>query len=109
MNTRKNGALTLRVEIEKFPFREPFHITGYTMTHTEVVAVTLERDGHTGRGEASGVYYRENDDAAGMVKQIEAVRGRIEAGIDRESLQELSPTGGARNAVDCACGISKRN
>jgi len=36
------------------------------------------------------------------VKQIEAVRARIEAGIDRESLQRLLPTGGARNAVDCA-------
>jgi L-Ala-D/L-Glu epimerase / N-acetyl-D-glutamate racemase len=72
------------------------------MVDTDVVTVTLEKGGHIGRGEASGVYYRKDDDAAGVVKQIEAVRARIEAGIGRESLQRLLPTGGARNAVDCA-------
>jgi L-alanine-DL-glutamate epimerase-like enolase superfamily enzyme len=102
MNTSKAAPLTLRVAIEKFPFKEPFHITGYTMTDTEVVAVELEQDGHVGRGEASGVYYRKFDDAASNVKQIEAVRPRIEIGIDRDSLQSLLPAGGARNAVDCA-------
>ena len=102
MNTSKAASLTLRVAIEKFPFKEPFHITGYTMTDTEVVAVELEQDGHVGRGEASGVYYRKFDDAASNVKQIEAVRPRIEIGIDRDSLQSLLPAGGARNAVDCA-------
>jgi len=102
MNTFNTGALTLRVVIEKFALKEPFHITGHTMLDTDVVTVTLEQDGHTGRGEASGVYYRKGDDAPGVVEQIEAVRARIEAGIDRESLQRLLPTGGARNALDCA-------
>jgi L-alanine-DL-glutamate epimerase-like enolase superfamily enzyme len=37
-----------------------------------------------------------------MVKSIENVRDSIEAGIDRETLQNLLPLGGARNAVDCA-------
>jgi L-alanine-DL-glutamate epimerase-like enolase superfamily enzyme len=99
MNT---GSLTLHVAVEKYPLKEPFHITGYTMVDTEVVTVTLQRGSHRGRGEASGVYYRQGDDVPGIVKQIEAVRTRIEAGIDRESLQKLLPTGGARNAVDCA-------
>ena len=96
------GAVTLHVEIEKFALKEPFHITGHTMVDTDVVTVTLEKDGHVARGEASGVYYRQDDDAGGVLKQIEAVRRRIEAGINRESLQRLLPTGGARNAVDCA-------
>jgi len=33
---------------------------------------------------------------------MDQVRGSIEAGIDRESLRDLLPAGGARNAVDCA-------
>ena len=94
--------LALGVALEKFPLKEPFHITGHTMTDADVVTVELEQDGYVGRGEASGVYYRKSDDVASIVRQIEAVRARIEAGIDRESLQHLLPTGGARNAVDCA-------
>ncbi|HEY4445319.1 MAG TPA: hypothetical protein VGN30_13615, partial [Steroidobacteraceae bacterium] len=102
MNANGNGALVLRVAIEKFPLKEPFHITGHTMVDTDVVTVEVEKDGLVGRGEASGVYYRQNDDVPGNVKQIEAVRARIEAGIDREALRRLLPIGGARNAVDCA-------
>jgi L-alanine-DL-glutamate epimerase-like enolase superfamily enzyme len=102
MNAKGTGALVLRVAIEKFPLKEPFHITGHTMVDTDVVTVELEKDGFIGRGEASGVYYRKNDDVPGNVKQIEAVRARIEAGIDREALRRLLPIGGARNAVDCA-------
>ena len=102
MNSYCIGALSLSVAIEKFPLKEPFHITGYTMVDTDVVTVTLTKDGQTGRGEASGVYYREHDDPPGIVAQLETVRARIEAGIDRESLQRLLPTGGARNAIDCA-------
>lgn len=97
-----DGSLNLRVSIEKYLLKEPFHITGHTMVDTEVITVILQRNGHRGRGEASGVYYRAGDDVPGVVRQIEAVRSRIEAGITRESLQELLPTGGARNAIDCA-------
>jgi L-alanine-DL-glutamate epimerase-like enolase superfamily enzyme len=102
MNANGTDALVLRVAIEKFPLKEPFHITGHTMVDTDVVTVELEKDGFVGRGEASGVYYRKNDDVPGNVKQIEAVRARIEAGTDREALRRLLPIGGARNAVDCA-------
>jgi hypothetical protein len=52
------GALTLHVAIEKFALKEPFHITGHSMVDTDVVTVTLEQGGHSGRGEASGVYHR---------------------------------------------------
>ena len=102
MNGSKTGALKLSVATEKFPLKEPFQISNHTMVDAEVVTVRLEKGDQIGRGEASGVYYRKNDDAPGIVKQIEAVRARIEAGIDRHSLQRLLPKGGARNAVDCA-------
>ena len=99
MNT---PALILQVAVEKYPLKQPFHITGQTMVEAEVVTVTLQRAGHRGRGEAAGVYYRPGDDLPGVIRQIEAVRARVEAGISRESLQHLLPAGGARNALDCA-------
>jgi L-alanine-DL-glutamate epimerase-like enolase superfamily enzyme len=98
----RSGPITLNVTVEKYPLKEPFRITGQTMEVADVVTVTLERNGHQGWGEASGVYYRVDDDIPGMVRQIEAVRAQVEAGVSRQALQELLPTGGARNALDCA-------
>jgi L-alanine-DL-glutamate epimerase-like enolase superfamily enzyme len=95
------GPLTMRVEIEKWPLAAPFRITGHMFELLEFVLVSLEKDGHVGRGEAAGVYYR-NDHAASMARQIESLRMTIEAGIDRDLLQNMLPAGGARNALDCA-------
>jgi L-Ala-D/L-Glu epimerase len=93
--------LALQVEVEKWPLRAPFRITGFTFVDVEVVIATVSCGGHTGRGEAAGVYYR-NDTVAAMLTQIESVRADIEAGIDREALRHVLPAGGARNAIDCA-------
>jgi L-alanine-DL-glutamate epimerase-like enolase superfamily enzyme len=95
------GSLTLRAEIEHWPLLNPFRITGYTWESIDVLLVTLEKDGKVGRGEAAGVYYK-NDKPASMLQQIEAVRKSIEAGVTREAAQKLLPPGGARNALDCA-------
>jgi L-Ala-D/L-Glu epimerase len=97
-----NRPLALEVVTERFPLAAPFHITGHTMTQIEVVLVTLAREGCRGRGEASGVFYHSGDDPPAIVAQIDALRPRIEAGLDRSTLQELLPAGGARNALDCA-------
>lgn len=102
MSAPRLDALSVQVAIENFPLREPFTITGSTMWDTDVVVVTLGKDGQLGRGEASGVAYHAGDDAPGMLRHIEAVRGKLEAGLDRGALQALLPPGGARNAVDCA-------
>jgi L-Ala-D/L-Glu epimerase len=99
--TQPLARVTLQVDVEKWPLQAPFRITGYTFVEIDVVIATVSCGGYTGRGEAAGVYYR-SENAASMVTQIEAVRGEIEAGIDRESLRRLMPAGGARNAVDCA-------
>ena len=37
-----------------------------------------------------------------VTEQIETVRGQIEGGADRAGLQDLLPSGPARNALDCA-------
>src|SRR5687767_7075758 len=95
------GPLSLRVEIERWPLAAPFRIAGYVFEVAEVLVVTLQKDGQIGRGEAAGVYYK-NDRPEGMRQQIEAHRERIERGIDHASLSALLPAGGARNALDCA-------
>jgi len=93
--------LTLDVAIESLPLAKPFRISGHVFTDTPVVLVTLSDGTHSGRGEASGVYYL-GDDVPAMAAAIESVRGAVEAGITREALQTLLPAGGARNALDCA-------
>jgi L-Ala-D/L-Glu epimerase len=95
-------AIALTLTTRRYPLKEPFNITGHRMTDTDVVLVTLQRDTHEGRGEATGVFYLENNDLPNLIRQIEAVRSHVEAGIDRHGLQGLLPPGGARNALDCA-------
>jgi L-alanine-DL-glutamate epimerase-like enolase superfamily enzyme len=93
--------LSLDLAIESLPLAKPFRISGHVFTDTPVVLVTLSDGTHSGRGEASGVYYL-GDDVPAMTAAIEGVRGAVEAGITREQLQALLPAGGARNALDCA-------
>jgi L-alanine-DL-glutamate epimerase-like enolase superfamily enzyme len=93
--------LSLDLAIESLPLAKPFRISGHVFTDTSVVLVTLSDGTHSGRGEASGVYYL-GDDVPAMTAGIEGVRGAIEAGVTREQLQALLPAGGARNALDCA-------
>lgn len=101
MELKSIGPLQLCAEIEEWPLTTPFRITGYTFEVIKVLLVRLERDGHVGRGEAVGVYYK-GDTAASMIKQIEPHGAAIEAGISSDSLQRMLPPGGARNALDCA-------
>jgi L-alanine-DL-glutamate epimerase-like enolase superfamily enzyme len=91
----------LDIRTEHWPFREPFHISGYTFTDAKVIVVALKNGDAVGQGEATGVYYHKETPQS-LTAQIEAVRPQIEAGISREALRELLPLGGARNAVDCA-------
>ena len=93
--------LKLNVAVEKLRLSAPFRISGFVFEETDAVVVTLDDGEHSGRGEASGVYYL-GDNAQTMVAAIEAVRSAVEGGIDRAALQRLLPPGGARNALDCA-------
>src|SRR5262245_20532305 len=79
----------------------PFRITGHVFTGANVLVAQVREEGHTGRGEAAGVYYF-GEDAASMLAQAESVREEIERGAGRERLRDLLPAGGARNALDCA-------
>lgn len=91
------------LELRNEPLRlsAPFRISGYVFDAMPATVAVLRQDGHVGRGEAAGVYY--NDDRPdAMLATLEALRPRIEAGLDREAANALLPPGGARNALDCA-------
>nr|WP_306670090.1 dipeptide epimerase [Sphingomonas sp. R-74633] len=92
---------SLDIAVERLPFAKPFHISGHVFTESAVVVVTVSDGLHTGRGEASGVYYL-GDNEATMVAALEAVRGDLANGMTRAELQQALPAGGARNAADCA-------
>jgi len=93
--------MKLDVHGEIWPVIVPFRITGVTFTSFQSIVVELSDGGHVGRGEALGVYYA-NETISSMLEEVEALRSRIEQGIDRTQLQGLLPPGGARNAIDSA-------
>jgi L-alanine-DL-glutamate epimerase-like enolase superfamily enzyme len=93
--------LSVDVRVERLPFAKPFRISGHVFTESPVVVVTLSDGLHTGRGEASGVYYL-GDDEATMTAALETVREGLAQGMSRADLQHALPPGGARNAADCA-------
>ena len=86
---------------ETFPIAGRFTIARGSKTEARVLYVELEDGPFTGRGE--GVPYpRYGESLDGAMAELDAVRGRIEAGVTREALQTLMKAGAARNAVDCA-------
>lgn len=101
MTNHGSGPLELDARIETLPLTEPFHITGYTFVDCRMLVVELRDGALAGHGEGLGVYYR-HDTPDTMLRQVEALRGAIEAGVTRGQLLRLLPPGGARNAVDCA-------
>jgi L-Ala-D/L-Glu epimerase / N-acetyl-D-glutamate racemase len=93
--------LNMDLVAEQWPLAEPFRITGRVFDVMEILKVVLKHDGLEGKGEAVGVYYRE-ETVASMCAQIEPVRVCIERGMPHADLRSLLPPGGARNALDCA-------
>jgi L-Ala-D/L-Glu epimerase / N-acetyl-D-glutamate racemase len=94
-------ARKLQVERRVWALREPFVTARGPETECPVIVVRLEEGGHVGRGEAVGVdYHGETLDT--LTAQVEAVRPRVEAGVQRQELLALLPPGGARNALDAA-------
>jgi L-alanine-DL-glutamate epimerase-like enolase superfamily enzyme len=91
----------LSIEKAAIRFAEPFRITGYVFEAMPSVVARITDGERVGRGEAAGVYYL-GDDQRHMIETLEQVRGRVEAGLTRDDLQELLSPCGARNALDCA-------
>ena len=82
----------LDVAIERWPVAGSFTIARGAKTHVDVVVVTLEEDGVTGRGEATPIYYH-GETAESVAAQLRSSGGEVTA----------LPRGAARNALDSAC------
>jgi len=86
-----------QVSEDRFALAEVFTIARGSRTRADVLRVAVMRDGVAGQGEC--VPYARYDET------MESVRAQIaglDAGIEREALQDALPAGAARNAVDCA-------
>ena len=80
--------LKLRAAVEKWPFVHPFRIAGHVWDSVKVVVVTLGTEAHQGKGEAFGVYYRQ-ETSNSILAQIDSVRSEVESEISRCALQRL--------------------
>jgi L-alanine-DL-glutamate epimerase-like enolase superfamily enzyme len=81
--------------------RAVFVISRGTKTEAHVVVVEIVDGPHRGRGEAVP-YGRYGETVEGVLREIEGLRGPVEAGLGRNELQNQLPPGAARNALDCA-------
>jgi len=91
----------LTAGVEPLAFREPLRIAGRTIAGIPGVRVVLRQGPVAGRGEAGGVFYL-GDGPDHMLAEIKRVHAEIAQGADRETLLDLLPPGGARNALDAA-------
>src|SRR5215472_16362845 len=91
----------LHVTRRSWPLAEPFVISrGSKITADVVVAELHDGDSH-GRGECVPyAHYGESVDS--VFEALEAMKGAVFSGLNRESLQEAMPPGAARNALDAA-------
>ncbi len=93
--------LSLAVAIERWPIAGSFTISRGSKTEAVVVVAELGDGKARGRGECVP-YARYGETVEGVAAAIEALRPRLEAGLDRAGLQAALPPGAARNALDCA-------
>jgi len=93
--------MKISAHLEDWELTQPFRISGHEWLTSPTLVVQLSEYGFVGRGEAQGVFYRD-ETAQSIFEQVDAVAGEIRKGINRDELQQLLPAGGARNAVDCA-------
>ena len=102
--------ITSTIETEQWELVEPFEIARGVLTAVPLVLLTLtDSAGNVGRAEAAGVDY-DGETPALLRLQIESVlplvlaaaHGDVVNDATLRAAQELLPSGGARNAIDCA-------
>jgi len=99
--SKERVPITLSIHRERFAIDGVFTIARGSRTQAEVLSVTLQADGATGRGECLP-YARYGETLDSVAAQIDRLRPALLGGLDRLGLQALLPAGAARNALDCA-------
>ena len=92
---------SLSAREERWPIAGAFVISRGAKTEARTILAEIADGPVAGRGECTP-YPRYGETCEGVLAQIEAMRGPVEAGLDRQALQGLMPPGAARNALDCA-------
>jgi L-Ala-D/L-Glu epimerase len=91
----------LHVTKRSWPLAQPFVISRGSKTTADVVVAELHDGDSHGRGECVPYpHYGESVDS--VFEALEAMKGAVFSGLNRESLQQAMPPGAARNALDAA-------
>lgn len=89
--------------VEEIPFKQPFSISGRTLTGQSVLRVRGRHAGIEAHAEAAGIFYR-GDTGHSMQRQVQEVLPRLHDERDdlhaRWGQVQAMPAGGARNALD---------
>jgi len=93
--------MTLGATHESWPLAQVFTISRGSKTHADVVVVTLEKDGITGRGECVP-YPRYNETVPQVLAALQALAPRVAQGFGVNDIATLPLPHAARNALDCA-------
>lgn len=90
------------VTVERWPVAGAFTISRGAKTHVDVVVCTVRGGAHSGRGEATPIYYH-GEDAEGCAADIRTyAEAAGHGGLSRERVNAQMLRGAARNALDCA-------
>ncbi|HME30622.1 MAG TPA: N-acetyl-D-Glu racemase DgcA [Pseudolabrys sp.] len=93
--------LALALAVEHWPIAGSFGISRGIKTEAVTVVAELSDGMARGRGECVP-YARYGETVDSVMAQINAMRLRLNGGLDRQALQTAMPPGAARNALDCA-------
>jgi L-alanine-DL-glutamate epimerase-like enolase superfamily enzyme len=84
-----------------WPLARPLMTADGIKTTVDVVVAEISDGDSRGRGEGVPLRrYGESIDS--VVAELEAMKGAVFSGLDRDTLQHAMPPGAARNALDCA-------
>jgi L-alanine-DL-glutamate epimerase-like enolase superfamily enzyme len=91
----------LTVSHRAWPLARPVVTADGVETSVEVVVVEISDSDSRGRGECVP-QRRFGESIDSVVAALEAMKGAVFSGLNRETLQDAMPPGAARNALDCA-------
>ena len=91
----------LHVTRRSWPLAQPFVISRGSRTAAEVVVAELHDGDSHGRGECVPDP-RDGESVDSVFEALEAMKGAVFSGLNRETLQQAMPPGAARNALDAA-------
>jgi len=94
-------AQRLSISRRAWPLAQPFAISRGSKSAAEVVVAEIYDGDTRARGECVP-YPRYGESVDSVVAALEAMRGAVASGLDREALQCSMPPGAARNALDAA-------